>query len=67
MGDVRVTYDRTAHAAYAYLSDPQSEAGVAHMYPCDPAEAGGVTVPLREQTLASQAWVADRGSLLPRG
>ncbi|KAB1139833.1 DUF2283 domain-containing protein [Streptomyces luteolifulvus] len=42
MADVRVTYDKTADAAYVYFIDPQARAKAARMYPCDPVEVGGV-------------------------
>ncbi|MFC9626376.1 DUF2283 domain-containing protein [Streptomyces sp. NPDC056930] len=42
MADVRVTYDKTANAAYVYLTDPQVRAKSSRMYPCDPVEVGGV-------------------------
>ncbi|WP_149823548.1 DUF2283 domain-containing protein [Streptomyces tailanensis] len=43
MADVRVTYDRTADAAYVYLADPQARATAsAAMYPCDPVQVGGM-------------------------
>ena len=38
MADVRVTYDKTANAAYVYFTDPQVHVNSAHMYPCDPAD-----------------------------
>jgi uncharacterized protein YuzE len=40
--DVRVTYDKTANAAYVYLTEPQARAKSAHMYPCDPVDIEGV-------------------------
>ncbi|MER7585222.1 DUF2283 domain-containing protein [Kitasatospora sp. NPDC097691] len=42
MADLRVTYDKTADAAYVYLTDPQAGARSSHMYPCDPAGVGGM-------------------------
>ncbi|PKW05987.1 Uncharacterized protein YuzE [Streptomyces sp. 1222.5] len=42
MADVRVTYDKTANAAYIYLSEPQARVKSAHMYPCDPASVDGM-------------------------
>ncbi|MFB8174239.1 DUF2283 domain-containing protein [Kitasatospora purpeofusca] len=42
MADVRVTYDKTANAAYVYLTDPQVRRKVSRMYPCDPVEVGGM-------------------------
>ncbi|MET8809312.1 DUF2283 domain-containing protein [Streptomyces sp. NPDC004546] len=42
MADVRVTYDKTADAAYVYFIDPQAGAKAARMYPCDPIEVGGM-------------------------
>ncbi|MFG2562843.1 DUF2283 domain-containing protein [Streptomyces sp. NPDC048496] len=43
MADVRVTYDKAMNAAYVYFTDPQGRAKAARMYPCDPAEVGGMT------------------------
>jgi uncharacterized protein YuzE len=42
MADIRVTYDQKANAAYIYFADPQARPEVARMYPCDPAEVGGM-------------------------
>ncbi|MBS2965459.1 DUF2283 domain-containing protein [Actinocrinis puniceicyclus] len=42
MADIRVTYDKKANAAYVYLAEPQARPNVAHMYPCDPVEVGGM-------------------------
>jgi uncharacterized protein YuzE len=42
MGDLRVTYDAKANAAYLYLTDPRVARKVARMYPCDPIEVGGM-------------------------
>ncbi|MFF3085249.1 DUF2283 domain-containing protein [Streptomyces nojiriensis] len=42
MADVRVTYDKSVNAAYVYFTDPQARAKVTHMYPCDPAQVGGM-------------------------
>ncbi|MEU1896678.1 DUF2283 domain-containing protein [Streptomyces pristinaespiralis] len=42
MADVRVTYDKTANAAYVYLTDPQAHVKSAHMYPCDPVDVDGM-------------------------
>ncbi|MDX2593005.1 DUF2283 domain-containing protein [Streptomyces sp. WI03-4A] len=42
MADVRVTYDKTANAAYKYLSEPQARVKSAHMYPCDPVSVDGM-------------------------
>ncbi|MFF3676129.1 DUF2283 domain-containing protein [Streptomyces sp. NPDC002120] len=42
MADLRVTYDKTANAAYVSLLDPQARARVAYMYPCDPVEVDGM-------------------------
>ncbi|WNF31064.1 DUF2283 domain-containing protein [Streptomyces sp. C11-1] len=38
MADVRVTYDETVDAAYVYLTEPQSRAESARMYPCASAD-----------------------------
>ncbi|MFD7283514.1 DUF2283 domain-containing protein [Streptomyces sp. NPDC059862] len=42
MADVRVTYDKTANAAYVYFTEPQVRAQSAHMYPCDPVAVDGM-------------------------
>ncbi|MDV9188548.1 DUF2283 domain-containing protein [Streptomyces sp. SR27] len=42
MADLRVTYDKTANAAYVYLTDPQVRTRSSRMYPCDPVEASGM-------------------------
>lgn len=39
VADVRVTYDKTADAAYVYLTEPQTRVKSARMYPCDPVDA----------------------------
>lgn len=42
MADVRVTYDKTVDAAYAYFTHPQVRVNSARMYPCDPVDVGGM-------------------------
>ncbi|MGW7346783.1 DUF2283 domain-containing protein [Streptomyces sp. NPDC054854] len=42
VADLRVTYDKTANAAYVYLTDPQVRIRSSRMYPCDPVEVGGM-------------------------
>ncbi|TMR03452.1 DUF2283 domain-containing protein [Actinomadura soli] len=42
MVDVRVTYDQVANAAYVDLANRKAGQRVAHMYPCDPVEVGGM-------------------------
>ena len=42
MADVRVTYDKTANAAYVYFTDPQVHVYSAHTYPCDPVDVDGM-------------------------
>ncbi|MYW15360.1 DUF2283 domain-containing protein [Streptomyces sp. SID2955] len=42
MADVRVTYDKTADAAYVYLTEPQASVRSARMYPCDPVDVDGM-------------------------
>ncbi|MEU7244917.1 DUF2283 domain-containing protein [Streptomyces sparsogenes] len=42
MADIRVTYDQKADAAYIYFTDPHTRPKSARMYPCDPAEVGGM-------------------------
>jgi hypothetical protein len=39
VADVRVTYDKTADAAYVYLTEPQARVSSARTYPCDPVNA----------------------------
>lgn len=38
---MRITYDRTADAAYIYLAPVIKPGAVQTTYPCDPAETGG--------------------------
>ncbi|MFE6049220.1 DUF2283 domain-containing protein [Kitasatospora sp. NPDC056446] len=42
MADLRVTYDKTADAAYVYLTDPQVRTRSSYMHPCDPEDVGGM-------------------------
>ncbi|WP_406859047.1 DUF2283 domain-containing protein [Streptomyces sp. HUAS MG47] len=42
MADLKVTYDKTANAAYVYFTEPQARVKVAHMYPCDPVDVDGM-------------------------
>ncbi|MFE0508678.1 DUF2283 domain-containing protein [Streptomyces sp. NPDC058964] len=42
MADLEVTYDKTANAAYVYLTAPQARTKAAHMYPCNPVKVGGM-------------------------
>jgi uncharacterized protein YuzE len=42
VADVRVTYDRTADAAYMYFTDPQVSVRSARTYPCDPIDVDGM-------------------------
>ncbi|MER7679319.1 DUF2283 domain-containing protein [Streptomyces sp. NPDC096934] len=42
MADVRVTYDKTANAAYIYLTEPRVCVRSARMYPCDPVDVDGM-------------------------
>ncbi|MGW5471392.1 DUF2283 domain-containing protein [Streptomyces chartreusis] len=42
VANVRVTYDKTANAAYVYFTDPEVRVKVAHMYPCDPVDVDGM-------------------------
>jgi uncharacterized protein YuzE len=39
---MRVTYDKSADAAYIYLADHIPDGGVQKTYPCDPFETGGM-------------------------
>ena len=41
MTNIKLTYDKSADAAYIYL-DNIPPAGVAKTYSCDPAEVGGM-------------------------
>ncbi len=41
---MRMTYDRTADAAYVYLVPHVEPGGVARTYCCDPSEAGQVSL-----------------------
>lgn len=66
MADVRVTYDKTADAAYVHLADPQARAKVARMYPCDPVDAGGmINLDFDEQGRLIGIEVLGAGSKLP--
>ncbi|MEV5488099.1 DUF2283 domain-containing protein [Streptomyces bobili] len=42
MPDVRITYDKTADAAYVHFTDPRDEVHSARMYPCDPVDVDGM-------------------------
>ncbi|MGW1360581.1 DUF2283 domain-containing protein [Streptomyces chartreusis] len=42
VANVKVTYDKTANAAYVYFTDPEVRVKVAHMYPCDPVDVDGL-------------------------
>ncbi|MFF3946880.1 DUF2283 domain-containing protein [Streptomyces sp. NPDC001902] len=42
MADVRVTYDKTANAAYVYLTEPQARVKSARVYPCNPVDVDGM-------------------------
>ncbi|MFB7291761.1 DUF2283 domain-containing protein [Actinacidiphila glaucinigra] len=42
MAEVRVTYDKTANAAYVYFTEPQARVKSAHVYPCDPVDVDGM-------------------------
>ncbi|MDA5279620.1 DUF2283 domain-containing protein [Streptomyces sp. Isolate_45] len=42
MAELRVTYDKTANAAYVHLTDPQVRTRSSRMYPCDPVQVGGM-------------------------
>ncbi|WP_329453959.1 DUF2283 domain-containing protein [Streptomyces sp. NBC_01497] len=42
MPDVKVTYDKTANAAYIYFTDPQVSVRSAHTCPCDPIDVDGM-------------------------
>jgi uncharacterized protein YuzE len=39
---VRITYDESVNAAYAYLADEIPPGGVKHVYPCDPLAVNGM-------------------------
>ncbi|WTJ41527.1 DUF2283 domain-containing protein [Streptomyces atratus] len=41
MADVKVTYDKTADAAYVYFTDPQACVYSGQMHPCDPVDRRG--------------------------
>ncbi len=38
---MRITYDRSADAAYIYLQDAIPPGGVKRTYPCDPSQVNG--------------------------
>ncbi|MET7830565.1 DUF2283 domain-containing protein [Streptomyces sp. NPDC005386] len=42
MTEVKVTYDKTADAAYIHLTEPQTPVKSAYMYPCDPVDIDGM-------------------------
>ncbi|MFF3690577.1 DUF2283 domain-containing protein [Streptomyces sp. NPDC002187] len=42
MADLRVTYDKTANAAYVYFTEPHVRVKSTHMYPCDPVDVDGM-------------------------
>ncbi|MFF5537248.1 DUF2283 domain-containing protein [Streptomyces cinerochromogenes] len=66
MADVNVTYDKTADAAYVHFTDPQARPRVAHMYPCDPVQVGGmINLDFDEQGRLIGVEVLAAGSKLP--
>ncbi|MGW0886017.1 DUF2283 domain-containing protein [Streptomyces sp. NPDC002671] len=66
MADVRVTYDRTADAAYVYLTDPQVRTKSSRMYPCDLVDVGGmINLDFDEQGLLIGIEVLAASSKLP--
>ncbi|MET7870407.1 DUF2283 domain-containing protein [Streptomyces cyaneofuscatus] len=42
MAEVKVTYDKSADAAYVYFTEPQVHAHSARMYACDPVDVDGM-------------------------
>ncbi|MFF9765227.1 DUF2283 domain-containing protein [Streptomyces sp. NPDC014636] len=66
MADVRVTYDKTANAAYVYFTDPQVHVKSAHMYPCDPVDAGMINLDFDEQGRLIGIEVLEANSKLPK-
>ncbi|MFC4853017.1 DUF2283 domain-containing protein [Actinophytocola glycyrrhizae] len=48
MTDIQVTYDEAANAAYIYFDPGPPGAKVAHMYSCDPIEAGMINIDFDE-------------------
>ena len=38
---MRITYDRSADAAYIYITDTIEDAELVRAYPCDPREVNG--------------------------
>ncbi|WAZ26819.1 DUF2283 domain-containing protein [Streptomyces cinnabarinus] len=66
MTELRVTYDKTANAAYVYLTDPQVRTKSSRMYPCEPVEVGGmINLDFDEQGRLIGIEVLDASSKLP--
>lgn len=42
MTEARVTYDKSADAAYVYFTEPRVRARSARTYPCDPVDVDGM-------------------------
>ncbi|MXQ65849.1 DUF2283 domain-containing protein [Actinomadura rayongensis] len=67
MVDLRVTYDRRANAAYLYLAHSGVGARVAHTYPCDPIDVGGmINLDFDQDGCLVGVEVLDARSKLPR-
>ncbi len=65
MPDVKVTYDKTANAAYIYFTDPQVSVRSAHTYPCYSIDVDGmINLHFDEQgrLSASRSWPLRRSS-----
>ncbi|MGW0842780.1 DUF2283 domain-containing protein [Streptomyces sp. NPDC002787] len=66
MANLKVTYDRTADAAYVYFIDPQARAKATHMHPCDPVKVGGmINLDFDEQGRLIGVEVLAAGAKLP--
>jgi uncharacterized protein YuzE len=64
---VKVTYDRSADAAYIYLVDKRARGRVARTYACDPSEVQGqIQLDFDEDGILLGIEVLDASHLLPR-
>ncbi|MGC4926948.1 DUF2283 domain-containing protein [Streptomyces sp. DT117] len=66
MAEVKVTYDKSTDAAYAYFTEPQARVHSARMYACDPAVVDGmINLDFDEQGRLIGIEVLAAGSKLP--
>ncbi|MFJ5553512.1 DUF2283 domain-containing protein [Streptomyces sp. NPDC093225] len=66
MAELKVTYDKTANAAYVYFTEPQARVRSVHVYPCDPVGVDGmINLDFDEQGRLLGIEVLDACSKLP--